>query len=55
MRLNPMVHFLAMAMSIKDRFGFGTHFDEGFKPPPPKKVSRNTAIKMSNQRKPGRK
>ena len=43
---------LAALASMRDKFGFGRSFDEGFAPPPPKKISRKTFVKMSNQKKP---
>lgn len=47
-------NLVALAQMFSRRFG-RISWDESYKPPPPKKISRKTAIKMSNQKRPGRK
>ena len=49
-------NLIAIAAMFAGRFGRARMSnDDTYTPPPPKKISRKTAIKLSNQKKPGRK
>ena len=47
-----MFAMMAAMASMKGHIGFGRSYAEGFAPPPPKKISRKTFVKMSNHKKP---